>query len=303
MEYSAFEEATVPICSFVLQNTNQVKKGYYFRLTEFKGGMKIQGEKVLEAIYNDDLNYYYETDTSNFNKISSSPIAYWVSEKMLSAFENNPTIAELAPPKQGLATANNDRFLRLWFEPKIKSIGFGISGCEEAKLSGLKWFPYNKGGAFRRWYGNRDYVVNWENDGLEIKNFKDENGKLRSRPQNITYYFREAITWSDITSATFSGRYSEQGFIFDIKGSSGFPSKENLLYILGFLNSLVSQKCIKILNPTITTQVGDMSRIPVVFRKDYKEKVDALVEANIQVAKDDWDSFETSWDFKKHPLV
>lgn len=303
MEYSAFEEATVPICCFVLQNCKNSNNGKYFKLSEFKGGMEIQRVKVLEGLNNRSCGYYYETPLSNYYRIDGMPIAFWASEKMLEAFEKFPTISELAPPKQGLATADNNRFLRLWFEPKLSNIGFGFGNCEEALRSGLKWFPYNKGGSFRRWYGNRDYVVNWENDGEEIKNFRDENGKVRSRPQNLAYYFKPAITWSDITSATFSGRYSEQGFIFDIKGSSGFPSEENIFYILGFLNSSVSQKCIKILNPTITTQVGDMARIPVMFSQDVKSKIEELVKENISISKQDWDSVETSWDFEKHPLV
>lgn len=303
MEYSAFEEATVPICCFVLQNCKNSNNGKYFKLSEFKGGMEVQRVKVLEGLNDRSCGYYYETPLSNFYRIDGMPIAFWASEKMLEAFEEFPTISELAPPKQGLATADNNRFLRMWFEPKLSNIGFGFGSSEEALRSGLKWFPYNKGGSFRRWYGNRDYVVNWENDGEEIKNFRDENGKVRSRPQNLAYYFKPAITWSDITSATFSGRYSEQGFIFDIKGSSGFPNEENIYYILGFLNSSVSQKCIKILNPTITTQVGDMARIPVMFSQDVKSTIEELVKENISISKQDWDSVETSWDFEKHPLV
>ena len=248
-------------------------------------------------------NRFAQISSDRFSKIPGSPIAYWVSQKMLNAFESNDTIANLAPPKQGLATADNNRFLRLWFEPIQAKIGFEIGDCSEALHSGLKWFPYNKGGAFRRWYGNRDYVVNWENDGFEIKNFKDENGKIRSRPQNLGYYFQPAITWSDITSAAFSGRYCEKGFIFDIKGSSGFPEDDKIFYILGFLNSSVSQKCIKILNPTVTTQVGDMARIPVAFIEKMKNQVESIVQQNIAISKADWDSFETSWDFICHPLI
>ncbi|CAI3582224.1 BREX-1 system adenine-specific DNA-methyltransferase PglX [Clostridium neonatale] len=303
LEYSAFEEATVPICTFVLKNGQESLNGLYFKLSDFKGGMEVQKQKTLEALENLDCGYFYETSISNYKRITGSPIAFWASEEMITAFEKYLTVAELAPPKQGLATANNEVFLKLWFEPSIEKIGFGMNNCQEAKNSGLKWFPYNKGGAFRRWYGNRSYVVNWENDGYEIKNFRDENGKVRSRPQNLSYYFRPAITWSDITSSSFSGRFSEHGFIFDIKGSSGFPDEDKIYYILGFLNSLVSQKCIKILNPTITTQVGDMARIPVAFDANKKKIVDVLVKENIEIAKFDWDSFETSWDFKKHPLV
>lgn len=303
MEYSAFEEATVPICTFVLKNGKEYLKGLYIKLSDFKGGMEVQKVKVLEALSNKECGYFFETSEHLYKKIPGMPIAFWISPNMLKAFDSKDTIATLSPPKQGLATADNDRFLRLWHEIDFRKIGFGFESCKEASDSKLKWFPYNKGGSFRRWYGNREYVVNWENDGLEIKNFKDDNGKVRSRPQNLQYYFRPAITWSDITSASFSGRYSESGFIFDIKGSSGFPEKENLNYILGYLNSSISQKYIKILNPTITTQVGDMARIPVLLSEKIKSDVDKLVEENIMISKVDWDSSEISWDFKCHPII
>ena len=303
MEYSAYEEATVPICTFVLKNRTSDNKSLCFKLSDFKGGMEVQKIKVVQAIKNPECGYFYEASANDFKRIKGHPIAFWASEEMLNAFENYPTISEIAPPKQGLATANNDLYLKLWFEPLFSKIGVGMHNCSEAQKSGYKWFPYNKGGAFRRWYGNRDYVVNWENDGEEIKNFKDEHGKIRSRPQNTAYYFRQGITWSDITSASFSGRFTEAGFIFDIKGSSGFPNNSEIYYVLGFLNSSVSQKCIKILNPTITTQVGDMSRIPVEVKGYYKESVDSKVEDAIQLSQRDWDSFETSWDYKKHPLL
>lgn len=303
MEYSAFEEATVPICSFVLQNKSESEKGLYFKLSEFTGGMEVQRQKVLEAIQNPDCGYFYETSSTNYRDIEGSPIAFWASPRIREAFKTCKKIAEIAPPKQGLATANNERFLKLWSEVNLYKIGFGCENCKDALSGGKKWFPYNKGGAFRRWYGNREYVVNWENDGFEIKNFRDENGKVRSRPQNTSYYFKPAITWSDITSASFSGRYSESGFMFDVKGSSGFPPLNLLPYVLGFLNSFVSQKCIKILNPTITTQVGDMSRIPLIVAPEYQVKVTSYVNENISLSKKDWDSFETSWDFVKHPLI
>ena len=303
MEYSAYEEATVPICTFVLKNRTSDNKSLCFKLSDFKGGMEVQKIKVVQAIKNPECGYFYEASANDFKRIKGHPIAFWASEEMLNAFENYPTISEIAPPKQRLATANNDLYLKLWFEPLFSKIGMGMHNCSEAQKSGYKWFPYNKGGAFRRWYGNRDYVVNWENDGEEIKNFKDEHGKIRSRPQNTAYYFRQGITWSDITSASFSGRFTEAGFIFDIKGSSGFPNNSEIYYVLGFLNSSVSQKCIKILNPTITTQVGDMSRIPVEVKGDYKESVDSKVEDAIQLSQRDWDSFEISWDYKKHPLL
>ena len=248
-------------------------------------------------------NRFSQISVDEFEKIPGSPIAYWVSPTLRQAFKSKLTIGTIAPPKQGLATANNDRFLKLWFEPTIDTIGFGMKDCRDALNSKKKWFPYNKGGAFRRWYGNRDYVVDWENDGFEIKHFTDDKGKVRSRPQNLSYYFQSGITWSDITSASFSGRYCENGFMFDIKGSSGFPSQNMIYYVLGMLNSKVSQSCIKILNPTVTTQVGDMARIPVIVVPEKQSKIDDLVRTTVAMSKKDWDSFETSWDFQRHPLL
>ena len=296
-----FKEASVDICLFVLQNSNN-KIGTYIRLEQFKGDMDLQNEKLLAAIKG-DYSYTFECNLNRFNKIDGKPFAYWISDKFADIFENAEPLSKVAPPKQGLATADNNRFLRLWFELNYEKIGFGMKSCEDAKSSGFKWFPYNKGGAFRRWYGNRDYVVNWQNDGAEIRSFKNENGKVRSRPQNTAYFFKPSITWSDLTSASFSGRYCEGGFIFDIKGSSGFPSKDNQLYLLGLLNSKISQECISVLNPTISTQVGDMARIPVFIDMEQKHVIEGLVRECVEISKEDWDSFETSWDFKKHPLI
>lgn len=296
-----FKEATVDICAFVLSN-EKGRKGTYIRLENYKGDMDVQKEKLLEAIKG-NYSYTYIRNMESFLKIEDSPFAYWISDRFAYVFETAKPLSMIAPPKQGLATADNNTYLRLWFEPELSRIGFGMHNCDEAMQSGLKWFPYNKGGAFRRWYGNRDYVVNWENDGREIKNFKDENGKVRSRPQNLAYYFKPSITWSDLTSASFSGRYCEGGFIFDIKGSSGFPSKDYHLYVLGLLNSKISQECISVLNPTVSTQVGDMARIPVFIDDGKKAEIERLVLECVTESKKDWDSFETSWDFQRHPLV
>jgi hypothetical protein len=297
-----YKEATVDICAFILRNNPISKYGTYIRLDKFRGDMEVQRMAFLNELKVSSNNIYIKR-IDEFKDIEGFPIAYWISETTKSAFESPINIGKIAPPKQGLATANNDRFLRLWYEVNINKIGFGIGSVEEAAISEKKWFPYNKGGAYRRWYGNREYIVNWENDGFEIKNFKDENGKVRSRPQNIQFYFKPAITWSDTTSANFSGRYADKGFIFDVKGSSGFPRAQDLMYILGLLNSNVSQEFIRILNPTITTQVGDMARIPVILNSPARDEIELMVKANIALARQDWDAFEISWDFKKHPLV
>lgn len=316
--YEKMRKKLLKTCTIVdlMHMDNQVM-GIAFgtAVTVFRTMHMPQYRGTYNFIYNRDIendvprefpvmqNRFAQVASTFYQDIPGSPIAYWISLVTRNSFLSKDTIGTLAPPKQGLATANNDRFLRLWFEVNLDKIGFGMSSCESALLSNKKWFPYNKGGAFRRWYGNRDYVVNWENDGYEIKSFRDENGKVRSRPQNLQYYFKPAITWSDVTSGSFSGRYVENGFMFDVKGSSGFPQPNLLNYILGLLNSKVAQAFIKILNPTMTTQVGDMTRIPVIENEEYVKKINLLVEECIRLSQDDWNSFETSWEFKKHPLI
>jgi hypothetical protein len=297
MEYSAFKEATVPICAFVLNNDRSKKVGQYFDLSEFVGGMNVQKEKVLDAIHHPECTYFYDFDQDNYKRIDGSPIAFMASERLLQIFESAEPLKKIAEPKVGLQTAKNDIFLRLWHECDFTKIGLGYTTLESTETGTHKWFPYNKGGAFRRWYGNRYYVINWEFNGSKVRQYP---GAVIRNPQ---YYLKPCITWSDITSASFSGRYCEGGFLFDVKGSSGFPKIDELLYVLGFLNSKISQKCIKILNPTITTQVGDMARIPVYFEKEKKEKIDLLVDDSVNSVRADWDSFENSWDFQHHPLL
>ena len=297
MEYSAFEEATVPICAFVLNNDRSKKVGQYFDLSKFVGGMNVQKEKVLDAIHHPECEYFHEFAKSNFERIEGTPIAFMASERLLQIFESAEPLKKIAEPKVGLQTAKNDIFLRLWHECDFTKIGLGYTTLESTETGTHKWFPYNKGGAFRRWYGNRYYVINWEFNGSKVRQYP---GAVIRNPQ---YYLKPCITWSDITSASFSGRYCEGGFLFDVKGSSGFPDVKNLFYVLGFLNSKISQKCIKILNPTISTQVGDMARIPVYFEKEKKEKIDLLVDVSVNSVRTDWDSFENSWDFQRHPLI
>lgn len=297
MEYSAFEEATVPICSFILKNDKSSDKALCFRLSDFKGGMDVQKQKVLEALANKDCGFFYEADQSNFSKIPGSPIAYWANESTIKAFENK-SVGYYGDPKQGFATGNNARFLRFWNEVSIEKIGFNFQNRDKAKQSDKKWFPCNKGGGFRRWYGNNNYVANWENDGYEMTVF---SGSVIRNPQ---YYFRKGITWSSLTSGKLSMRYSPEGFIFESKGSVCFlKNEENLLYLLGLLNTKVIDKMLLFLSPTLDYHEGPISRVPVLIDDDYKLSVEKKVIANVTLTKNDWDSFETSWDFTKHPLL
>ncbi|MFZ2577144.1 MAG: BREX-1 system adenine-specific DNA-methyltransferase PglX [Lactococcus hircilactis] len=247
-------------------------------------------------------NRYNRTNQSNFNKIQGAPISYWASEKDLDNFEYSK-LGEIAEPRLGMATADNTRFLRMWFEVSLENIGFSVHDRREAKNSLKKWFPYNKGGEYKKWYGNNEYVVNWENDGLEIQSFKGTNGKVRSHNYNLDYIFKPAITWNALTSGSFSSRYSEHGYLFDNAGSSMFTKdNEELFYLQGLLTTPVVQRMLGFINPTLNFQPGTSSALPVREMND-KTNVISKTKDAIQLAKVDWDSFETSWNFDTHPLI
>ena len=300
MEYSAFEEATVPICSFVLKNGKAIEKALCFRLSDFKGGMEVQKQKVLEAISDKNCGYFYETEQSEFSKIPGSPVAYWVSEQLRKCFEFGIPLGKLAAPRQGMATTNNNLFLRQWYEVSASNIGFKYKNLEQTKDGRHRWFPYNKGGQFRKWYGNQDYVVNWYKDGKDLKEYtKDAPG---GRMNNMEFYFHPSVTWSKISSGNFSTRFMPQGFIFDVAGCSIFSNEEEKLkYFLGFTNSCVVKYILSAISPTLNYEVEHIKKLPIVFNKS--EEVKMLIDDLICNSKNDWDSFETSWDFKKHPFV
>ncbi|MDD4493491.1 MAG: BREX-1 system adenine-specific DNA-methyltransferase PglX, partial [Eubacteriales bacterium] len=241
-------------------------------------------------------------DSSNFAKIPGMPMAYWISSAMLAAFETGTLLGSMADSKQGLATADNDRFLRLWHEVLLSDTEFDSTSIEAAQKSQKKWFPYNKGGEFRKWYGNNDYIVNWQNNGFEIRNFKDSNGKIRSRPQNTQYYFQECFSWSLVSSGVAAFRYKPGGNIFDVAGMSCF-SKNELLYLLALCNTNIVMKILEIIAPTINYQCGDIANIPVIYVEEEKMRIEKITSNNINISRTDWDSFEISWDFKLHPLI
>ncbi|WP_125762729.1 hypothetical protein [Companilactobacillus hulinensis] len=209
----------------------------------------------------------------------------------------------IVSPKVGLQTGDNNKFLRQWFEVNNSKISYHSKSIADSLLSGKKWFPLNKGGSYRKWYGNYDYVVNWENDGYEMKHFCWPNGKQRSVIRNPNYYFREAITWSDITSGDFSIRYRKNGSIHETSGMSAFdiPEQSNLIYILGLMNSKVSNYVLKIINPTIHLKTGNFAQFPVL--KSDLLNIDSTVKRAIEIAKIDWDSQEISWNFCENDLI
>ncbi len=297
MEYSAFEEATVPICSFVLKNGNAIENGLYFKLSDFKGGMEVQKQKVLEALTNKDCGYFYEADQSKFSKIPGSPVAYWVSENFIRAYQSK-TIIDYGAARSGLQTGDNNRFLKFWQEVNYDTIAFGMKNKQEYLLSKRKWIPQIKGGEYRKWYGNFDYVVNWENDGAEIRRC---DGCRLNAMGNDELFFKEGITWSHTTSSVFGARYLPAGCLFNVEAPTLFATKDKELYLLAFLDSCVAQLYLNAINSTMHYLVGNVSSLPVVYSEN--NKVDKIVNENIEKSKTDWDSSEISWDFKRNPLV
>jgi len=247
--------------------------------------------------------YFKHTSQNKFLMIPGNPIAYWASDDLAGLF-CNPAIDGYVVFRQGMATSDNNRFLRIWFEVSHNKICFAAHDLSSAKESKCKWFPYNKGGAYRKWFGNTDYVVNWENDGAEMKAYTSTlpqgmNVRLKSRE----YYFKPCYSWSKVTSGQIAFRYYPQGFAFDVAGCCVFDCGDRLSYFLALSNSVVTKKIIECLSPTMNYELDQLKRIPVIFSDNAEKLVNELVSKNIDLCYLDWNSFETSWGFKKHPLV
>lgn len=302
MEYSAFEEATVPICSFVLKNGNATENGLYFKLSDFKGGMEVQKQKVLEALASKNCGYLYETDQSNFSKIPGSLIAYWLSINAFNSFTLEK-ISEFISPRIGLVTGDTDRFLRLWYEISFKRVNWNCKSAEESVCSNFKWFPYQKGGAFRKWYGNNEYIINWYNDGWECKNDNFSGSRVKSHNYNGDFAFRSAITWTKISSGSFACRFVPTGFMFDDAGPICSVKEELNVPCLAILNSGVAAFYLDILSPTMNYLPGHINSIPIHAEILKDERVEETAHNAISESKEDWDAYETSWDFKRNPLV
>lgn len=290
--------------SFIIRKCNINSYLARYKKLFFNQGEVDSIESKEKMFFIDDNEFLNRQE--NYISLPNYSIAYWISEKIKTVFQKSNNLKDIADARQGLITGDNDRFLRYWFEIEFEKIGFNYICSEQTQNNRHKWYPYNKGGSFRKWYGNNEYVVNWQNEGYEIRNYKDSSGKLKSRPQNINYYFKKGITWSSLTISTFSARYSKTGFIFDAKGSTCFlKDNNNLYYILGFLNSKLSNEFLKFLSPTVDFSAGSIGLLPIIINEnfDIKDKIDLLVNKCISACNMDWDSFETSWDFKKHPLL
>lgn len=277
LEYNAFESACVPVAAFTFVKSNTNFKGEYIKLSEFKG-CENQEPRTLEAVRNKNCGYRYSTSKENFAKIPGAPVAYWVSENMIDAYDNNDKLSSFATIFEGLKTRDKERFLRLWFE-----------------VYGDKWVKYAKGGAYRKWYGNGEYVVKWGENGDEIRAFKKSSGS------NFKFFFMPTVTYSAMTSKGFSGRYIDNQLFGG--GGGGITNCKKIYYVLGLVNSVVYNKLLNLLSSTMNFEVGQIGSQPVKENKDYNDNINAVVRNTVEISKSDWDSFETSWDFTKHPLL
>ncbi|MGU3288819.1 BREX-1 system adenine-specific DNA-methyltransferase PglX [Acinetobacter radioresistens] len=303
LEYNASGEVRVPLCAFILSKQHIANFiGSYIRLTEFPG-YDVQSVKTLEALKNPECGWFYTAKPDDFKKIPGSPVAYWIGEKLRKNFEENPLLSSTGITRKGMSSGNNDKLVRLWSEVSESKFIAGVLSREDSVESRKKWFPYANGGGFRKWYGNIEDVINWENDGYVIQTDLHETGRVRAVNLNLDYIFKEGIFWSDITSASISARLLPSGSLFSSVASSLF-SKDHLKILLAFINSNVANNILKVINPTLHFNPGNISTLPIAesLKPDYS-KIEIIVNKLIYIAKSDWDSYEISWDFTQNPII
>ena len=285
--------------AFIIKNTKASANsvGVYRRL--FEKTSLVRRPEEIERLFLDRFNARFVVKQTSFFKIPGHPIAYWLSNNILSAFDSLPSLSTVAPTKQGLATGDNDRFIRLWFEPSFNRIGFDCHSSEETNTRSERWYSCNKGGEFRKWFGNNSVVVDWENNGSRIKNLFGDNGRLRSRPQNESFYFKPGLTWSAISISSLSMRLSPPGAMFETKGAMCFPHHDDMYSVLAFANTKVVNRLLLALSPTLDFHEGPIGKLPYKNASGSKE----IGSRSTELARSDWDALETSWDFTMLPLL
>jgi len=294
--FSEIGGEVVSTVAWISKKISPKNEGTYIRLVDYNNA------ELKEREFFKNANYF-QAKQKDFEKIPGSPIAYWVSDRILSIFEKMQNLKKDGDTRQGMATSDNNRFLRLWNEVNYNKIGYNMTNSQEALESKKKWFPYNKGGEFRKWYGNQEYLVNWENDGYEIKNYAESLYKSVTRTiKSISEYFKTSISWSKISSGNIAFRYYPKGFIFDVAGCSIFYKDENIMkYHFGLLNSKIAKICLKVISPTLNYEAGQIAILPVLEKSS--NNILRLIETIISISKEEWDSRETSWDFEKLSLI
>ena len=286
----------LPMASWVARNTHTSQDMLAIRLVDFCYSRK--DEKQIEFF---NPANRHTVNQARFEDIEGVPFAYSATKAMTDAFEISSPLSGVANPKQGLITGDVNRFVRKWYEPLWTKVS--LTGQPDDTDRKGKWFPYSNGGPFRKWYGNNEDVVDWENDGFTVTHFVDEKGKQRSRPQNKQFYFYEGGTWSAIAAGAFAVRYFPEGYMFSNAGMAIYANKEKLHYIIAFLNSKLAKKYLGIFNEGLNCNQGDVAKLPIIFCDSSQDKVTELEADCIVISRRDWDSFETSWDFQSHPLV
>ena len=288
--------------AFTMRNVRPMagKRGVYRRL--FAAHVEVRTVEVIRALFLDPDYGRYVAEQRVFATLPGTQLAYWLSPAMTRAFTIGKPLGEVATPKQGLATADNARFLRQWFEVSQSRTCFDADSREAAVTSGAKWFPHLKGGAFRKWWGNQDYVINWENDGTEVQNFRDANGKQKSRPQNINSYFKPAISWSRISSGEPAFRIASEGFIPNDVAPVTLVPEPDAHRVLSFLNSSCAHKILESLAPTVHFEVGQVSELPLIDANTSTPDP-TVAQRLISLFRKDWNAYETSWDFETSPLI
>ncbi|MCL2156393.1 MAG: BREX-1 system adenine-specific DNA-methyltransferase PglX [Methanobrevibacter sp.] len=296
----AFEEIggeVVQTTAFSIRKTNL--KEYlssFIRVTD-KNSQKLKETSFLKR------ENIFITAIDKVSAIPGNPIAYWAGPQLINAFKNGKNFSSFALARQGLSTGDNNRFLKMWYEVDICKVGFGMTDATHAMNSGKKWFPYNKGGNYRKWYGNQEYLINYEKDGKELKEYaKSKYNSVTRTIKSISCYFKESLSWSKISSGNIAFRFFQSGFLFDVAGCSIFTD-EDKMYLLGFLNSQVCSKILGLISPTLNYEVGHISSLPIIYSENSVDIVRDIVKENIKLSKMDWDSFETSWNFEKHPFL
>ena len=302
LEYNAFEAACVPVAALTMCKTPIHFSGEYIKLSEFRGADN-QAPKTLAAIKDRNCGYRFTARQDAYSKIPGAPVAYWVSSQMIKAFVEGKSFSDLGQYTKGIITGNNDRYLRFWWEIEFNRIKFDATSDDNAFESGMKWFPCTKGGPYRKWYGNKEYIIDWEDRGHRV--IYDAKAEHRHSQDYYNHLkFKPGITWSGITSSSTSFRY-ECNHLVEHIGMCIFPYDEKMLLpLLGFSNSIVAEKYLTFLSPTVAINAGEIGRLPIRNMDDATfERIARLVDVNIQNSKADWDAFEASWDFECHPLV
>ena len=301
--------AIVSTTSFVIEKANDNgRKGYFIRLIEGRSEEEKKSELLLSRRrLNGDLPANcFTAGHSDFIRMPGSPIAYWASGNTLRAFETFARFGDYVKPAVGLNTGDNKRFLRYWSEIAYAEIKMGCLSIDDARNDQHKWFPYNKGGSFRKWYGNQFHVINWEDDGRDVKRYAvlRNRGKHWSRYiQNLDWMFRQGVTWSTTSSSNFGCRYTAEGFLFDVKGTSAFSDDLHTYVVVGFLTTRLVNSFLRILNPTIEYQSRDIKNLPFMINAIDLQSAYRIAERCIEYAKEDWNAFETSWEFGNQPLI